>query len=73
MALVSGRGLLLPGDDGAGVGAAGLLRYRGRHYAFSSLGRARRFGADPAGFVVAAARLVRECPCLENLLGGAYT
>ena len=65
VALSSGRGLLLPGDR-----RIGLLRHRGRHYAFSSVGRARRFGADPERFVDAARRIIKENACLEHLLGG---
>ena len=63
VALVSGQGFVLPGNLRLGV-----LSYGERLYSCSSTDRARQFQENPAMFVSAIVRLVRELPVLEELL-----
>ncbi len=66
LALVNGRGLLLPGD-----GRLGLLRLGNNLYAFSSAERLEQFGRKPEVFLAALQRLLFEYPSLERLLNVA--
>lgn len=64
VALTSGQGFLVPGNP-----RLGLVRFRGRHYSCSSVHRAGQLGRSPEVFEGAVARLARENPQLEQVLG----
>ena len=63
VALLSGGGLLLPGNGGLGT-----LRWRGRNYVCSSADRAQKFGAEPELFIQGVRQLVFRHSVLEQIL-----
>ena len=63
VALLSGGGLLLPGN-----GRLGTLRWRGRYYVCSTTDRAEKFGAEPELFIHGVRQLVFRNSVLEQLL-----
>ena len=63
IALLSGTGLLLPGNAGLGT-----LKWRGRYYVCSTVDRAEQFGVEPDLYISAVAGLVARHTVLEQIL-----
>ena len=63
IALLSGTGLLLPGNAGLGT-----LKWRGRYYVCSTVDRAEQFGVEPDLYISAVAGLVTRHTVLEQIL-----
>ena len=62
IALLSGAGLLLPGNA-----RLGTLRWRGRYYVCSTVDRAEQFGVEPDLYISAVAGLVTRHTVLEQI------
>ena len=62
--IVMRGGLLIPGDP-----ALGVIRYKGRHYSFSSVAAMCGFCQDPDKFVDGLVSVARRQPALVHLLG----
>jgi hypothetical protein len=62
--IVMRAGLLVSGDP-----ALGIVRFRGRHYSFSSIAAMRDFCVDPEKFVDGVVLMARHQPALIHLLG----
>ena len=63
IALLSGAGLLVPGNP-----RLGTLRWRGRYYTCSTVDRAEQFGVEPDLYISAVAGLVTRHTVLEQIL-----
>ena len=63
IALLSGAGLLVPGNP-----RLGTLRWRGRYYVCSTVDRAEQFGVEPDLYISAVAGLVTRHTVLEQIL-----
>ena len=63
IALLSGAGLLLPGNA-----RLGTLKWRSRYYVCSTVDRAEQFGVEPDLYISAVAGLVARHTVLEQIL-----
>jgi len=62
--IVMRAGLLIPADPNLGI-----IRYRKRHYGFTSINAMRDFCRDPTKFLDGVILTARRVPCLIHLLG----